>query len=94
MIQTPPVEIALRTLGAEDRQEVVVWIDHLRNWENNAWLRSHAKQLNSSDNVYVLQTTGDFRIFFRLEQERIVVLDIATKATILSSGQVSESRWR
>jgi hypothetical protein len=79
----------LRTLGAEDRQEVIAWLDHLRNWDNDASVRSHAKRVNSSDNVYVLKTTGDFRIFFRLEQNRIVILDIATKATILSSGHIS-----
>jgi hypothetical protein len=89
VLQTPPVEIALRTLGSEDRQEVLAWFDHLRNWEHDAFLRNNAKQVNSSDNVYVLKASGDFRIFFLLEQDRIVILDLATKATILGSGQVS-----
>jgi hypothetical protein len=89
VLQTPPVEIALRTLGSEDRQEVLTWFDHLKNWETDACLRSLAKQVNSSDNVYVLKTSGEFRIFFRLEQDRIVILDLATKATIVGSGHVS-----
>jgi hypothetical protein len=89
VLQTPPVEIALRTLGPEDQQEVLAWFDHLKNWEHDAFLRNHAKQVNSSDNVYVLKTSGDFRIFFRLEQGRIVILDLATKATIMGSGHVS-----
>jgi hypothetical protein len=90
VVQTPPVEIALRTLGPEDRQKVLAWFDHLKNWENDAWLRKHAKPVNSSDNVYVLQTSGELRIFFRLEQDRIVLLDLATKATIVGSGHVSD----
>ncbi len=89
VLQTPPVEIALRTLGPQDRQEVLAWFDNLRNWESDSWLRSRAKQVNPSDNVYVLKTGGEFRIFFRLEQDQIVVLDLATKATILGSGHVA-----
>jgi mRNA-degrading endonuclease RelE of RelBE toxin-antitoxin system len=91
VIQTPPVEIALRTLGDEDRQRVSAWFDHLGNWEKDAYVREHSQKLNSAENVYVLKTSGDIRIFFRLEQDRIVILDIATKATILSSGHVSEA---
>jgi len=90
VILTQPVEIALRTLGPEDREKVVAWFDHLKNWENDSLLRSQAKRVNSADNVYVLKTGGDVRIFFRLEQDRIAILDIATKATILSSGHVPE----
>jgi len=89
VLQTLPVEIALRTLRDEDRQEVLAWFDHLKNWENDAWLRSQANQVNSSDNVYVLKAGGDLRIFFRLEQDRIILLDLATKATIVASGHVS-----
>src|SRR5262245_37271620 len=76
--QTPPVEIALRTLGDEDRQRLLAWFDRLKNWENEPFVREHSQQLPSADNVYVLKTNGDFRIFFRLEKDRIVLLDIAT----------------
>jgi len=94
VIQTLPVEISLRTLGPQDLQEVLTWIDHLKNWENDATLRSYAKRLNSSDNVYVLRTTGEFRIFFRLEQDQIVLLDLATKATLQAFARTSESARR
>ncbi len=89
VIQTRPVEIALRTLGDEDRQKVLVWFNHLGNWENDPVVRARSQKLPSADSVYVLKTSGEFRIFFRLEKNRIVILDIATKATILSSGHVS-----
>jgi mRNA-degrading endonuclease RelE of RelBE toxin-antitoxin system len=90
VIQTPPVEIALRTLGEEDRRRVSAWFGHLRNWEKDAFVREHSQKLHSTGDVYVLKTSDDFRIFFRLEQDRIVILDIATKATIVSSGHTSE----
>jgi hypothetical protein len=89
MIQTPPVDIALRTLGDEDRRRVEAWFDHLKNWENDPFVRAHSQELPSADDVYVLKAGGEIRIFFRLETGRIVILDIATKATILSSGHVS-----
>lgn len=86
VVQTPPVEIALRTLGDEDRRKVLAWFDHLANWKDDPFVRQHSHKLPSGDDVYVLKTNGEFRIFFRLEKERIVILDIATKATILSFG--------
>lgn len=49
-----------------------------------------AQRVNSSDNVYVLRASSDLRIFFRLEADRIVILDITTKELILKFGHVSE----
>jgi hypothetical protein len=90
VILTQPVHIALRTLDEDDRRKVTAWLDHLRNWENDDFLRKHSHKLESSEDVYVLQTTTDFRIFFTIEKDKITVLDIATKATILSSGHPPE----
>jgi len=86
VIQTPPVEIALRTLDDEDRRRVWAWFEHLTNWEKDQFVREHSQKLNSADDIYVLRTSGDLRIFFRLEKDRIIILDIARKAAILSSG--------
>ncbi len=91
VVQTAPVEIALRTLGEDERRKVRAWLDHLANWEKDPFVREHSQQLNPPDNVYVLKTSSDLRIFFSLEEDRIVVLDIATKATILSSGHIAET---
>jgi hypothetical protein len=42
--------------------------------------------------VYVLKTTDDdIRIFFQLEADQIKILDIATRATILTSAGVTGS---
>jgi hypothetical protein len=86
VIQTPPVEIAMRTLGAEDRQKVCAWFDHLKNWERDSFVRERSTKLPSGGDVYVLKTSDDFRIFFRLKRDRIEILDIATRAGILSAG--------
>jgi mRNA-degrading endonuclease RelE of RelBE toxin-antitoxin system len=89
VILMPAVEIALRTLGEDDRRTVLAWLDQLGDWENSPTARKHSHKLPSGDNVYLLKTNGEFRIFFKLEADRIVILDIATKATILSSGHIS-----
>lgn len=86
----PPVQIALRTLSDRERRQVLAWLDNLKNWENDQTVRDNSHQLEDSDNVYVLKTTSDIRIFFRLEASRITVLDIATKSTILSFGVDAE----
>jgi mRNA-degrading endonuclease RelE of RelBE toxin-antitoxin system len=90
LVLTQPVEIALRTLGEEDRRKVSAWLDRLKNWGNDAFVREHSHELPSTEGVYVLQTTTQFRIFFTFEQDSVVVLDIATKATIMRSGHLSE----
>ena len=86
VIHSQPVEIALRTLGEDDRQSVTAWFDHLANWENDEFVRRSSHELNSGEKVYVLKANSDLRIFFRLDSEKIEVLDIATKATILNFG--------
>lgn len=90
LVVTQPVQIALRTLSAEDRRMVLACLDHLRNWENDAVVRERSHKLASGEGVYVLQTSTDIRIFYRHQQDEIVVLDIAKKATIVSSGHVPE----
>ena len=93
IVQTPPVEIAIRTLSQEDRRRVWAWFNHLANWENDSFVREHSRRLPSSSNVYVLSTSNDdFRIFFRLEDDRIEILDIATRSAIMTSGQSGSGR--
>ena len=52
VIQTPPVETALRTLGDADRRRIWAWLDHLKNWENDSLVRQKAQRLADGDNVY------------------------------------------
>ncbi len=89
VILTQPVEIALRTLGEEDRRKVQAWLDHIENWETDSFVRKHSHKLESAEGVHVLRTSTDYRIFFTVEQDRIVVLDIATRATIMKFSHAS-----
>lgn len=84
---TQPVEIALRTLADDDRSNVIAWLDDLKNWKDDDSVRQFAHQLDGG--VYVLKATSDFRIFFRVENDEVVVLDIAKKSTILTFGHVA-----
>ena len=83
---TEPVTIALRTLGEDERRRVSSWFDHLKNWENDEFVRSNSHRLASDKNVYVLRTSSDLRIFFTFIDGNIVVLDIARKDAIERSG--------
>jgi mRNA-degrading endonuclease RelE of RelBE toxin-antitoxin system len=84
VVQSPAVDIIIRSLGEEDRLQIQAWFDHLRNWENDPFIRKHAEKLPSAANVYVLKTSNDgWRIIFQLEPDQIKVLDIASKSTIM-----------
>jgi hypothetical protein len=89
VIVAQPVEIALRTLGQDDRQKVQTWLGHLQNWEQDAFVRSRSHKLQSPDNVYVLRTSTDVRIFFTLDGDTITVLDVARRDAIMTSGHPS-----
>ena len=84
LVTTSPVDIALRTLDSEDRRRVHAWFDHLRNWDDDSFVRDHSVPLETVEGVYVFRTSSDLRIFFRFDGEQITVLDIATKDAILA----------
>ena len=84
IISTQAVDIALSTLREEDRRRMTAWFEHLKNWETDEFVRKRSHKLNDEEDVYVLKTNTDLRIFFKLEKRDIVLLDIAHKDTILS----------
>jgi mRNA-degrading endonuclease RelE of RelBE toxin-antitoxin system len=92
VIQTRPVEIALRTLGDEERRKVVAWLDHLENWENDPFIRRQSQRIGVDGDLFVLKTNTEYRIFFQLEPDRIVVLDVATVTTLRRVARSVRSR--
>ena len=84
LVTTPPVDIALRMLDTEDRRRVHAWFDHLKNWDNDSFVRSHSVPLETVEDVYVFRTSSDLRIFFRFDGDQIVILDLASKDAILA----------
>jgi hypothetical protein len=89
IVTTQPVDIALRTLAADEVGQVHAWFDSLRNWDNDETVRRNSQPLGRMPDIYVLRTTTDIRIFFRLEPDTITILDIARKPTVLTSGHLS-----
>jgi mRNA-degrading endonuclease RelE of RelBE toxin-antitoxin system len=86
------VKTALNTLSRDDRERVQTWFGYLRNWEEDAFVRSQSVTLNvQGQSVYMFRTSTELRIFYTvdLQSKSVCVIDIATKDTILSSGSVS-----
>lgn len=90
LVIAQPVKFALRTLTQMERNQVLAWFDHLKNWDDDATARKASKKLDYPGNVFVLQTSPTLRMFFSLEGDAIEVLDLATKDTIVRSGQLAE----
>ncbi len=82
LVKTEPVEIGLRMLGDDDRRKVWAWIEHLANWETDAIIREHSRLIDPVENLYLLTTNTEYRVFFRLEDAQIVLLDIASESTL------------
>ena len=86
------VKTALATLSRDDRERVHTWFGYLRNWEEDAFVRSQSVALDvQGRSVYMFRTSTEVRIFYTVDPQSktISVIDLATKDTILSSGGVS-----
>ncbi len=77
-------EIAIRTLGEEDRRKVQALIEHLKRWDQDSTIRSlaHKLDLPGADDVYVLTTTTDLVIFFTVNDGTLEITDIARRASL------------
>ncbi len=84
-----PAQTILRNASDDERRRVQAWIDNLRRWETDSFIREHSKKLDVGDNVYMLVTSTDIRIFFSLEKDTITVLDVARRDTIIRSSLLS-----
>jgi hypothetical protein len=87
-VTTPAVDIALRTMDTDEVRRISAWFNHLSNWDNDPFVRSHSHSLEGFPGVYVLRTSTDIRIFFRIDGDRITILDVAKKAAIYTSGHI------
>jgi mRNA-degrading endonuclease RelE of RelBE toxin-antitoxin system len=85
------VDAAIRTLSEEERRKVSAWLDHLENWENDEQVRKMSKRTIYQD-VYVLNTSDDIRIFFKLDLQNneISIIDIAKPSRFENVPVVSE----
>lgn len=89
VVLSPAVEIAMRTLDPDGVRRVHAWFDYLKQWDTDEVVRKNSKPLQEMAGVYVMRTTTDIRIFFEIDGDTIIVLDIAKKSAIVTSGHVS-----
>jgi hypothetical protein len=86
---SPNVEIAMRSLDPDGVRQMHAWFDYLRRWDEDDVVRRNSVLLDSIPGVYVMRTTTDIRIFFRIDGDTITVLDIARTPAILTSAGVT-----
>ena len=86
------VTTALNTFSHDDRDRVRTWFGYLMNWSDDPFVESRSAKLDvGGQSVYMFRTSTDVRIFYTVDQasNSVNVVDIATKETILSSGDGS-----
>jgi len=87
IVLDPSVEIALRTLDQDGVRRMHAWFSYLERWDTDEVVRKNSEQLSGMPRAYMMRTTTDIRIFFRIDGDTITVLDVAKKAAILKSRQ-------
>ncbi len=88
VVLAPAVEIAMRTLDPDGVRRVQAWFDYLKQWDTDDVVRKNSQPLDGMPGVFILLTTTDIRIFFKIDGDTVTVLDIAKKAAILTSGHI------
>lgn len=91
LVISPRVEFSLSPLKADDVRGVHAWFDHLKRWDEDESVRRSSVPLDAVPGVYLMRTSTDLRIFFRIDGETITVLDVARLSTILTSSGVHTS---
>src|SRR5437870_599901 len=95
IVTSLPVDIALRTMNDRDVQTVRTWFNRLSNLDSDKDIRNRSYKLPGLQNdVYLLKTDGDFRIFYKIDDHTntIMILDVAKRAAIYTSGSIPDSR--
>jgi hypothetical protein len=88
LVYAPAVDIALRSLGPAEGRRLHAWFDYLKRWDEDEVVRKNSVPLPGHHDVFVLRTTTDIRIFFKIQDDTITVLDVAQKPAILTSGGI------
>jgi hypothetical protein len=74
---TNSAQIAVSSLGAEDRRLVEGWFEHLRHWGTDEFVRSQSRRLKPEEEVYTFPAIGsDLMIAFRVSEPVVNVLSI------------------
>src|SRR5438445_3932147 len=91
VVISPGVEIAMLSLAPDGVRRLHSWFEHLQRWDEDEVVRKNSVPLESVPGVYVMRTTTDIRIFFRINGDTVTVLDVAKTPAILASGGVGAS---
>ena len=77
-------------LGPEDKRNIDVWLEQLRNWRNDEFLRSRAKRLKPDEEIYVVDAGRDLFIAFEIADGKLILRGIFGKETLRAFGRLEE----
>jgi hypothetical protein len=89
LIISPRVDISMASLDPEGAKRLLGWFDDLRRWDEDEAVRKNSVLLDSIPGVFVMRTSTDIRIFFRIDGDTVTVLNAATTAAIFASAGIS-----
>lgn len=70
------------TLRSDDQRTVDAGFEHLRHWQDDDYVRSRSKRLESNREVYMFRPGADYAIAFEVVGDEIVVLSIFSEETV------------
>lgn len=74
---TENADMAISSLGEEDRRRVTAWFDHLRNWRTDPIIRGRAVPVPSEEGgVFLFPTSTDLWMAVQVGGTEITVLAV------------------
>lgn len=74
--------IAIAGLTDEERRIVHSWLDHLRNWRNDGFIRDKSQRLEVAADTYVLRTSADIVIVFSIHDDAVLIVSVFRKEAL------------
>lgn len=72
----------LLSLSDEDRRMLQSLFQHLRNWHNDEFMRTHSKAVVGIEGAYVFRSSSDLMFAFRVLADGIEVISIFRKEVL------------
>lgn len=91
LVLSDDAEMALSTLGDDDRRRVSGLLENLRRGRDDDRVRFHSVAVATMPHHFAWQA-GDWLIFFRQEETEVEVLSILRKDVLRASHTIGQAR--
>jgi hypothetical protein len=93
VVRSHAAEILFRTMTDEDQRRIMGWSARLMNWKPGKPLPKKCTRIDlgamRGKTIYVWKPAGNWTLFFQVHDDRIEIVDIASRDTLRKFAEAS-----